>query len=76
MDKVKEFYENKLKADGFEITETEPAGRIFPKAEITGKKDDGKQTVRAEIVQMKARTIVTVIYEGPAAVEAAPGKSP
>ena len=74
LDKVKEFYESKLKTDGFEVTEAQPAGRLFEKAEITGRKDDGKQTLRAEIVQMKAMTLVTVTFEGPEPAEAAPEK--
>ena len=76
LEKVKEFYENKLKADGFEITEATPAGRLFEKTEITGKKDDGKETLRAEIVQMKTRTFVTLLYESPGGAESSPAKQP
>jgi hypothetical protein len=39
---------------------------------ITGKKDDGKRTVRAEMVLMKARTVVTLIYEGAGTADTTP----
>ena len=74
LDKIKEYYESKLKADGFEITETQPPGRLFEKADIIGKKADGKFSVRTEITQMKARTFVTVTFEGPENGDSTPPK--
>lgn len=74
--KVKEFYENRFKADGFEITSDISTSRLFENAEIAGKKVDGNLTLRAEIHQMKARTIVNLIYEGAEKADAAPAKPP
>jgi zinc-ribbon family len=72
LDKVKEFYENKLKADGFEITADKATTRIFENAEIAGNKDGGKLALRVAIHQMKTRTFVTVTYEGPEKPAATP----
>ena len=66
LDTIKDFYESKLKADGFEITEKQPLGRLFEKADIVAKKTNGNFTVHTEITQMKARTFVTVTFDGPA----------
>jgi len=72
LDKVKEFYENRLKSDGFEITTDKSTARIFENAEIAGRKEDGRRILHVAIHQMKARTNVVVTYEGLA--EIAPEK--
>jgi hypothetical protein len=71
LDKVKEFYENRLKADGFEITADKSTARLFENAEIDGRKEDGNLTLRVAIHQMKARTNVFLTYSGAENAEAA-----
>ena len=65
IDQVKSFYKDKLKEAGFELTETSPTGRLFEKAQIDARNEAAKKIVRADIVQMKNRAIVTLNYEGP-----------
>jgi hypothetical protein len=65
IDQVKSFYQDKLKEAGFELTETSPTGRLFERTKIEARNDAAKKIVRAEIVQMKSRAIVTLNYEGP-----------
>ena len=64
LDKVKEFYENRFKIDGFEITTDKSTARVFENAEIAGRREVGNMTLRIAIHQLKARTFVTVTYEG------------
>ena len=64
LEKAKDFYENRLKADGFEITADRPTTGIFPGAEITGSKEDGKRSLRIVIHQMKRVTNVVLTYSG------------
>jgi hypothetical protein len=74
LQEVKEFYENRLKADGYEITTDKSKAGIFEHAQIAGKKEDGKQTLRVAIHQMKTKTIAVLTYEGAADAEATPEK--
>jgi hypothetical protein len=62
LNKVKEFYENRLKADGFEITTDKPTTGIFPGAEISGSRDEGRRTLRIVIHQMKTVTNAVLTY--------------
>ena len=63
-EKAKEFYENRLKADGFEISADRATTGIFPGAEIVGAKEDGKRSLRIVIHQMKRMTNVVLTYSG------------
>ncbi len=60
---VKEFYENRLKSDGFDISADKSKPGLFEKAELTASKESWKQWLHVSIVQMKARTVVTLTYE-------------
>lgn len=71
LDKVKEFYESRLKADGFEITADKSTARLFENAEIAGRKGDGNLTLHVAIHQMRARTHVVLTYAGTGNAEAA-----
>ena len=64
LDKVKEFYESRFKTDGFEITADKSTARLFENAEIAGRREAGNSTLHVAIHQLKARTFVTVTYEG------------
>jgi uncharacterized iron-regulated membrane protein len=63
LEKVKEFYESMLKADGFETTVDQTTTRSSESAQITARKEDGKRTLHAAIRQEKERTAVTLSYE-------------
>lgn len=62
LDKVKDFYKDKLTDEGFELTVDKSVTRLFEHAEITGKKDGGKMTVRAIMHRTKGQTTVNVNY--------------
>ena len=64
LDKVKEFYESRFKTDGFAITVDKSKARLFESAELAGRREAGNLTLRIAIHQLKARTFVTVSYEG------------
>jgi hypothetical protein len=74
MEKVKAFYEDKLKADGFEITDDKPTKGIFEGVKIDSRKEDGNLTLHVSIKQMTARTIIMLTYQGASNAKAAPGK--
>jgi hypothetical protein len=62
---VKEFFESRLKADGFEI-EGMPAGTDSgDSAVVSARKEDGKRTITVLINRDQGTTTLVVNYEGP-----------
>ncbi len=64
MEKVKEFFETQLKADGFEITNDKSKARLLQSAEIDARKEEGKRTIHVTIHGSKAKTVVLETFEG------------
>ena len=60
--KVSEFFEAKLKADGFTTVATASAGGA---AVVNAKKEDEKRTVTVQISGDKGATQMVITYEGP-----------
>lgn len=63
--KVKEFFESKLKADGYTTEVNTMNFNGNDSATVSGKKNDGKQTVNVVIATESGKTSVMVNYEGP-----------
>ncbi len=76
MEKVKDFFEAKLKSEGFEVAANKTKARILESAEVDGKKADGKQSIHVTIHGTKVKTAVLETYEEPAAAGAAPTAPP
>jgi hypothetical protein len=66
MEKVKAFFEDKLKSEGFEIVANKAKARILESAEVDGKKADTKQSIHVTIHGTKVKTAVLETYEEPA----------
>jgi len=64
MEKVKEFFETQLKADGFEITNDKSKVRLLQSAEIDARKEAGKRAIHVTIHGSKAKTVVLETFEG------------
>ena len=64
-DKVKEFFESKLKADGCSVEATSSKFNDVVSASVTGTKEDGKLKISVLINSEKGKTSVIITYEGP-----------
>ena len=62
--KVREFYETKLKAAGFETEATTSAVESSDSAVVTGRKDGGKRTLNVMLNTDKGVTTIVITYEG------------
>ena len=70
MEKVKDFFETKLKSEGFEVAANKAKARILESAEVDGKKSDGNQSIHVTIHGAKVKTAVLETYEEPVAASA------